>query len=343
VALAPDNPAVLSNLATAAEAQRLPLEAADALRSILKQAPQDLRVWLRFIKNLLATNDYVVVEEELKRLLNLGIGNQADIYNNYGVLCANQGATAQATTAFERAVQSNPKHEHAAYNLATSYLSQGRLNDAWEAFKKGLAADPAGGSEQRWEALLNAYLTQSQGQDALLLASMALIQHPSSAKIQLLLAWAQFLCGQLEAARETLNPLMQSAPELPMGWLLSAWISAQSELPDAALQALQKALHLLNSATFEPMQRSLLLLVQRLLRAGQVAPLAKLIDDNAHLRLSERWQPLRLALDVLLLNSLKELSHVPHELRVAAQQVLHELIGQEQQPSNPEVLVDEEV
>lgn len=136
---------------------------------------------------------------------------------------------------------------------------------------------------------------------------------------------------------------MQSAPELPMGWLLSAWISAQSELPDAALQALQKALHLLNSATFEPMQRSLLLLVQRLLRAGQVAPLAKLIDDNAHLRLSERWQPLRLALDVLLLNSLKELSHVPHELRVAAQQVLHELIGQEQQPSNPEVLVDEEV
>jgi Flp pilus assembly protein TadD len=254
-------------------------EAKAVLEKAVADDPDDARAWLDLGLAHEEAGNWALAEKAYRSATSLD-PNFAEAFNNLGVLLREAGKLAEATAMLERAVALDPALAAARFNLALSYEELGNHEDAeheYLATIEQLPNDPIprinlammlldAGRPDDAVAQLRAVRPMVRGDVLLSIAvgeglrraglpaeavpvlQTALRQAPEPPPTELLaeLALAQYACGELDAAEETMRRAVgQNARDPALQYAYGSILAKQGQLGKARA-------HLRRAAKLDP-------------------------------------------------------------------------------------------
>ena len=140
LALDPDQPDALFDLATVLRVLRRYEEALELLERHRRLFPGDPQVVADIGRCLAGLRRYAAAEPVLRRALE-GL-DTAETRYDLGLVLDRSGRLAEAVAEYERALDRNPNHVDSLNNLGIALARQGRIGRAASLFERGVAVDP---------------------------------------------------------------------------------------------------------------------------------------------------------------------------------------------------------
>ena len=141
LALLPDNPRVLGNLAILYKDRQRFDEAEACCRRALERTPADPQLLLNLGAVQEAKGELAAAADSFRRVLGLEPANPKALSNLGKLLCL-QGQLAEAEAAVKQALQLEPRYPLAFNNLGVIYSRQGKTEAAIDCLQKALALQP---------------------------------------------------------------------------------------------------------------------------------------------------------------------------------------------------------
>ena len=179
--------------------------------------------------------DWVGAEREFERALELNPSG-ADTYDLYGRVCAGIEQYDKAIALLERAAELDPLAHRV--DVTTTLLRAGRIDEAVERAEAALELD----QHERTRATLGwAYFLKGQREEGLAELERAVSMAPGALMWLAQLGEAHALAGNVESAREILEPLDDCAHELYVPPYYFAYVHTGLGDADRAMDYLERA------------------------------------------------------------------------------------------------------
>jgi len=237
----------MSRLAIVYEYQQRLGEAEDLLNQAIRLQPGNWRS-LNLLGFLLFSNGrYLEAADAYREVVQLDPNNWQG-HGNVGSSLLMAGQFVPAAAALERASEIEPSPDFQS-NLAIIYYYLGQFDESVAIHRKAVELSPD--ANYAWLNLADALLFSNQSeqaQDAFRisagLAEKNLLVNPRDAAKLYELAWATAMLGNLEYAGELINRSKSIDPNDPYVHYYDALLKTRREQPDAAVDALQRAIEL---------------------------------------------------------------------------------------------------
>ena len=141
LAIRPDYPVVLFNLAEAYKELKDPHQAQYYYEQAVRVKPGFVEGWTTLAGFYLDRGREVEAESAYRVALNLAPQN-ASLYNQLGLIYQQRGDYAAAGKAYEQAISGNFQHPGVFCNLGVAYAYEGRLDEARKAYELALKLQP---------------------------------------------------------------------------------------------------------------------------------------------------------------------------------------------------------
>lgn len=100
-------------------------------RALLREYPSSIMIPYNLGLAFMKLGELEAAEQNIRIALDNGF-EEADAWNNLGLVCRDRGKIEDAEIAFLEALEAEPQHWHAAYNLARLYIRRDRMDEARE-------------------------------------------------------------------------------------------------------------------------------------------------------------------------------------------------------------------
>jgi len=172
------------------------------------------------------------------------------------------GDLKQAREDFMEVLDSNPDSVRALLGLARADIVEDHSSDAFTRIRQAITADPE--SAKPWSLLGDLELKNQRSAAALTAYQTALrLSADFAPQLRMRIASLQMDRGQLDAARDTVDPLREALPDSPVIQLLDAALSLKEDNPDRTADILNRLTALYPSNAQAKLYLGLALLEQK--------------------------------------------------------------------------------
>lgn len=195
------------------------IEARKLAEDYLTQCADDAQTWhlLGYLDEMSGSTDQAIQRYQKATELNPGI---ADYYSDLGLVLFKVNRLSDAENSLRNALELDPKHHHAAYNLALLLNRRNRFTEALSVlFPFDNCNDPSGETDLLLGIL---YRSLFRNQVALIHAKRSANLNPENAEAWALLADLHEHLNQLTEAENCLNEGLARVPNLPSLLLIKA-------------------------------------------------------------------------------------------------------------------------
>ncbi len=233
----PDSGAARRGLAIALIGTEKFAEASREIAKLLARSPKDAPLLEMAAQTFWQQKRFVETEIVLRRRLDLG-DERAALWSLFGDALDAQKKTAEAVSAYEKAVKLAPDSIDLRYALGSFYWKQIRYDDAEREFLEILKREP---NEPRASFNLgDIYLTNGEAVKAIPLLEIAVKAFPAEFDTRFALGRALLLTNKYQAAIGQLESAVKLRPEIAEGYYQLGFALQKSGRRDEAKNAFKK-------------------------------------------------------------------------------------------------------
>lgn len=319
--LNPQEPAVWKNLVQIYAMKGRPYDSLNAFERGVQLWPSQQN-WHALGISSLNAEDLVRADRAFEQMRRLSHERQDDLENFLGGTYAKADYWPQARAAFARAVELNPGHRAAWFNLAMAELRNEQPEAALDAFERGLQVSPEGARLEQWLRLFAPQRGIGHLERMLRLLSHATQQYPESAQLWAILAWNALSKGDVDQAEHALVRMQTLSPQDAGTHALKAGVALAKNEVGVAISSTSEAIAAADAAWIETNLTPLFQLLVKLAVHGGAAEVRSLIESASHVHLGERLLAFKAALDAKLSCEPQRLQELAPEVRQAAEFLL---------------------
>jgi len=177
-----------------------------------------------------------------------GCGNKADSYNKKGLVFYDQRKYDKAITEFKKALEVNPNHYEAHFDLGMAYYSKGMIDESIKELKRAIEIDP--NKAKAHYNIAFAYMANEDALTAIQKFEKAIQsfsdknEKKKEAEAYLYLSVAHSLLEEHEKALDICKKAIQTYPKLEKGHYFLGVCYYKNEMYDEAIAELKKTIEL---------------------------------------------------------------------------------------------------